>query len=110
MVVALLAEGNPLETVPWDHWGVWGVLAFQSLLVTLVGYGVWYRMMRNFPVNQVMPFTLLIPLFGVLSGILFLDEPLTWFMLIGGAATLAGVAICVIRRPALVEASTKGGL
>jgi O-acetylserine/cysteine efflux transporter len=75
-----------------------------------VGYGVWYRMMRNFPVNQVMPFTLLIPLFGVLSGILFLDEPLTWFMLIGGAATLAGVAICVIRRPALVEASTKGGL
>jgi O-acetylserine/cysteine efflux transporter len=57
-----------------------------------------------------MPFTLLIPLFGVLSGILFLDEPLTWFMLIGGAATLAGVGICVIRRPALVEASTKSGL
>jgi len=110
LIVALLVEGNPLETVPWDHWGVWGVLAFQSLLVTLVGYGVWYRMMRNFPVNQVMPFTLLIPLFGVLSGILFLDEPLTWFMLIGGAATLAGVGICVIRRPALVEASTKSGL
>jgi hypothetical protein len=31
-------------------------------------------------------------------------------MLIGGAATLAGVGICVIRRPALVEASTKSGL
>jgi O-acetylserine/cysteine efflux transporter len=109
LIVAFLTEGNPLETVPWEHWGVWGVLAFQSLLVTLVGYGVWYRMMRNFPVNQVMPFTLLIPLFGVLSGMLFLDEPLTWLMLIGGLATLAGVAICVIRRPALVAASTKGG-
>ena len=110
LIVALLAEGNPLETVPWDHWGVWGVLAYQSILVTLVGYGVWYRMMRNFAVNQVMPFTLSIPLFGVLSGILFLGEPLTWFMVIGGVATLAGVAICVIRRPALAQAATKGGL
>jgi O-acetylserine/cysteine efflux transporter len=110
LIVALLVEGNPLETVPWDHWGVWGVLAYQSVLVTLIGYGVWYRMMRTFPVNQVMPFTLLIPLFGVMSGILFLEEPLTWLMVIGGIATLAGVAICVIRRPALAQAATKGGL
>jgi O-acetylserine/cysteine efflux transporter len=110
LVVALLTEGNPIETVPWDHWGVWAVLAFQSVLVTLVGYGIWYRMMRHFPVNQVMPFTLSIPMFGVLSGILFLEEPLTWLMVIGGVATLAGVAICVIRRPALAEPATKGGL
>jgi O-acetylserine/cysteine efflux transporter len=35
---------------------------------------------------------------------------LTWLMVIGGVATLAGVAICVIRRPALAEPATKGGL
>jgi O-acetylserine/cysteine efflux transporter len=110
LIVALLTEGNPIETVPWNHWGVWAVLAFQSILVTLIGYGIWYRMMRRFPVNQVMPFTLLVPLFGVLSGIVFLEEPLTWLMVIGGVATLAGVAICVIRRPALAEPATKGGL
>jgi O-acetylserine/cysteine efflux transporter len=57
-----------------------------------------------------MPFTLSIPLFGVLSGIHFLGEPLTWFMVFGGVATLSGVAICVIRRPALAQAATKGGL
>jgi O-acetylserine/cysteine efflux transporter len=109
LLVALLIEGNPIEIVPWDHWGVWGVLAYQSLLVTVLGYSIWYRMMRIFPVNQVMPFTLSVPLFGVLAGILLLGEPLTWFMVIGGIATLAGVAICVIRRPALTQAATQSG-
>ena len=110
LIVAFLTEGNPIETVPWDHWGVWAVLAFQSILVTLVGYGIWYRVMRRYPVNQVMPLTLSVPLFGVLSGVIFLGEPLTWPMVIGGVATLAGVSICVIRKPALVEPATKGGL
>lgn len=110
LIVAFLTEGNPLGTVPWRDGGLWAVIGFQAILVTLVGYGIWYRMMRRFPVNQVMPFTLLVPLFGVLSGILFLNEPLTWPMAVGGAATLLGVGICVIRRPAVVEPSTKGGL
>jgi len=46
----------------------------------------------------------------VLSGILFLDESLTLPKLICSAATIAGVAIIVVRRPRIVEPSTKGGL
>ena len=40
----------------------------------------------------------------------FLDERLTVPMLIGSAATIAGVAIIVVRRPRVVAPSTKGGL
>jgi O-acetylserine/cysteine efflux transporter len=91
-------------------WRAWGAIAYQVVLVTIFGYGVWYSVMRRHPINQVMPFTLLVPLFGVLSGIIFLDERLTVPMLIGSAATIAGVAIIVVRRPRVVAPSTKGGL
>jgi O-acetylserine/cysteine efflux transporter len=50
-----------------------------------------------------MPFTLLVPIIGVLSAALFLDEPLTWRVLLGGAATIAGVAVIVLRRPRLAD-------
>lgn len=108
LVVALLTEGNPLETVDWSDLAVWGVLGFQVFLVVIFGYGVWYSMMRRFAVNQVMPFTLLVPVFGVLSSVALLDERLTWPMVVGGIATLIGVGICVLRRPTVVADATKG--
>jgi O-acetylserine/cysteine efflux transporter len=74
------------------------------------GYGVWYDLMRRFAVNQVMPFTLLVPVFGVLSGVIFFGDPLTLAILIGGACTVVGVAIVVIRRPRVVAPSTRAGL
>jgi O-acetylserine/cysteine efflux transporter len=66
--------------------------------------------MRRFSVNQVMPFTLLVPLFGVLSGVIFFHDRLTLLMLIGGLCTIAGVAIIIIRRPRVIAPSTKAGL
>jgi O-acetylserine/cysteine efflux transporter len=110
ILVALAVEGSPLETIAWGDPAVWGVLAFQVFLVVIFGYGVWYTMMRRFPINQVMPFTLLVPVFGVLSSVLLLDEALTVPMLIGGVATLVGVGICVVRRPKVVAEATKGGM
>jgi O-acetylserine/cysteine efflux transporter len=66
--------------------------------------------MRRYNVNQVMPFTLLVPVFGVLSGVVFFDDRLTLPMLIGGLGTILGVAIIVVRRPRVVAPSTKAGL
>jgi O-acetylserine/cysteine efflux transporter len=57
-----------------------------------------------------MPFTLLVPVFGVLSGVVFFDDRLTLPMLIGGLGTILGVAIIVVRRPRVVAPSTKAGL
>ena len=62
------------------------MIAYQAVFVTVMGYGVWYRMMRRFPINQVMPFTLLVPVFGVISGVVLLGDPLTGLMLLGGGA------------------------
>lgn len=78
-------------------------VAYTALVSTMVGYGLWYRLIRTHPVTQVAPFSLLVPVFGVAFGQLFFDEPLSAQMLIGGAIAIVGVAIIVIRRPKLLE-------
>ena len=110
LVVSYLIEGNQWPTVFEVGMMGWGALLFQSVIVAIGSYLIWYNMMRRYPVNQVMPFTLLLPMIGVLSGHFILGEIITWQMVLGGAATLAGVAIVVIRRPAVVAPSTKTGI
>jgi len=110
IVVSYLIEGNQWPKVMDVGWMGWSALLFQAVVVAIFSYWIWYNMMRRYPVNQVMPFTLLLPMIGVLSGHFFLDEAITWQMLLGGLATLAGVAIVVIRRPAVVAPSTKTGI
>lgn len=105
-----LLEDGQIDALRAAGWIAWGSIAYQVIMVTIIGYGIWYWNMRRHPVNQVMPFTLLVPLFGVASGIVFFDERLTWPMIVGSCATLVGVAIIVIRRPRIIAPSTKGGL
>ena len=103
-------EDGQLSAIAAADWRLWLSVAFQALLVTIFGYSVWYRLMRRFSVNQVMPFTLLVPLFGVLSGVIFFDDRLTLLMMIGGLCTIVGIAIIIIRRPRVIAPSTKAGL
>ncbi|MFO1059849.1 MAG: EamA family transporter [Dongiaceae bacterium] len=110
LIVSALTEHGQLAALAAADWRVWASALFQAVLVTLFGYSVWYRMMRRFAVNQVIPFTLLVPVFGVLSGVLILGESLTLVMLAGAALTIVGVGIIVFRRPKLVEPATKGGI
>lgn len=110
LLVCWLLEGNQWLVLPAIGVAGWGALLFQSIVVAIFSYWIWYNMMRRYPVNQVMPFTLLLPLVGVLAGHVFLDEAVSWRMMLGGLATLAGVAIVVVRRPALVAPATKAGI
>jgi O-acetylserine/cysteine efflux transporter len=106
-LVSWLTEDGQIAAIAGAGWHVWASVAYQALLVTALGYAIWYTMMRRFPLNQVMPFTLLVPVSGVASGVFFLGDPLTVPMLIGGAATIVGVAIIVIRRPRVIAPATK---
>lgn len=86
----------------------WAAIAYQAVVVVILCYGLWYRLLRRYPVNQTMPWTLLVPVFGVASGVLVLDEPFTRNLAIGGAATVLGVAIILIRRPTTVDVKARG--
>lgn len=79
--------------------GLWPIL-YMAVFVSIVSHGLWYMLLHRYPINVTTPFALLTPVFGVLFGILILDEIFTWFTLAGGLIALAGVAIITVRRPA----------
>jgi len=97
----LLEEGQLAALRTIDGAAILSVL-YQVVFVVIFAYGLWYRLLRRYDVNQVMPFILLVPVFGVLSGILVLGEALSLQFIAGGALTLFGVGILVVRRPRLV--------
>lgn len=102
-VVSWLVEGDSWGRVGEAGFVGFGSVVYMALLVTIVGYGLWYRILRLYPVNLVMPYTLLVPVIGVAAGIGLLGEPLSWPIVVGGGATLVGVAIIVWRRPRLTD-------
>lgn len=102
-IASALFESGQIDSIVNASWAAWGAIAFMSIFVTIVGYGLWYYLLPRYPVNQTMPFILLMPVFGVLFGVWLLDELLSWQMIAGGVLTLAGVGVIVVRRPKLAE-------
>ncbi|WP_247881207.1 DMT family transporter [Skermanella sp. TT6] len=98
IAVSLLMETGQIEQIRAASWLGWGSIAYMAIMVTIVSYALWYPLVRRYPVNQTMPWTLLVPVFGVLSGVLLLGEPLTPAMVVGGSLTLVGVAVIMIRK------------
>jgi O-acetylserine/cysteine efflux transporter len=110
LVVSYAAEGDHWPHLADIGWGGAFALLYQAAVVAAFSYWIWYNLMRRYPINLVMPFMLLQPLIGAASGVVFRDEIITMPMVFGGIAILIGVAIIIIRRPAVIAPSTKTGI
>ena len=85
-----------------------GSFLYMALFAGVIGQGLWYRLVQRYQTNQVMPYTILVPVMAVVFGILVLGEALTWQLALGGAITISGVAIIVIRGPDIVAGEIAG--
>jgi O-acetylserine/cysteine efflux transporter len=94
-----LERGQEAALVSAD-WKAYGALLYNAIVVTIISYGFWYPLVRKYPMSFLMPFTLLVPVIGVLAGVMMLGDRLTWQMMLGGLATLTGVAVIALRGPA----------
>ncbi len=75
----------------------WGVVIYLGLVMTAVGYGVWYRLLGLYRVNQVMPYLMLMPVTTMISGVLLLDETITAITALGAAVVIAGVGFITLK-------------
>nr|WTB31359.1 EamA family transporter [Streptomyces sp. NBC_00830] len=108
--LSLLFEGwdrdaDALAALDWS--GV-GIIGYVAWITTVFGFGAWGFLLRHYPASSVAPFTLLVPVFGMSSAALLLDEsvsPLRWCaaaLLVGGVA-LTSLAGTRRPRPATTE-------
>jgi len=97
-VMSAIVETDHLAAIQSADWVVWGAVLYLGLVMTAFGYGLWYTLVRRNPVSQVAPFLLLLPVFTVIGGAIFLGESLSLQVMIGGAIVLAGVGLILFER------------
>lgn len=71
---------------------------YTALFASLVGYGIWNRLLSLYPSSAVVPFTLLVPVVGMTAAWLLMSEVPTTAELAGGLLLLGGVATAVLQR------------
>ena len=98
-LASLLLEENQFAALSAADGWVYFAILYQAIVIVVIGYGIWYWLLGRYDMNQAMPFTLLVPLFGVMSGVVFLGESLSLHFVIGGLLTIVGVGVIVLRRP-----------
>ena len=96
-IASYLLEDNQIEQIITASPAAWAAVVYLGLVMTALGYAMWYRLLGLYDVNMVIPFLLLLPVASVVGGYLFLDEILTTKIAIGGLLALAGVAIITLR-------------
>jgi O-acetylserine/cysteine efflux transporter len=71
------------------------VLIYLAFGATILGYGLWSRLLSRYPVSQVAPFSLLVPVVGLTSSALLLDERLGPLQVLGALLVMLGLLINV---------------
>ncbi len=72
--------------------GFWGLM-YQSILVAGFCFAAWTALLRRHRASQLVVFSFGQPLFGLLFGKLFRNDPLTLWLALGGAAIAGGILL-----------------
>ena len=86
-----------------DALPAWLGLAYTVLLGTVVGSGIWVWLMARHPAGTVAPFSMLVPVTGLLAGWWVLGETPALLELAGGALVVGGVLWSTLRPRAVAQ-------
>jgi len=77
----------------------WAAVGFSAIGASLFGHGATYYLVQRYDVSLISPLMLMSTLFGVMFGVLLLDDQLTLRIVLGGVLTLGGVLLITLRSP-----------
>jgi O-acetylserine/cysteine efflux transporter len=97
IIISMLFDGNPVNYILSANLNSWLTLAFLGLIMQPIAYGAWYFVLSKYPVNKVMPIMLLLPITGLITAIILLDEEPSKQVFIGGAVIIFGVCLILFR-------------
>ncbi len=92
-LTTLLIEGNPLPVFGGMTTMSWAGVLVLSFLGCVLPYALWYRLLMRYRVDEVMPFSVLMPVVGVILSILQLGEPVTVGLVAGGSILVIGLGV-----------------
>lgn len=102
-LLSAIFETGQIDALRSAGLGAWAAAIYLGLVMTALGYFLWNTLLVRHEVNRVAPFLLLLPVFSVIGGIVFLGEVITLSRLIGGGVVLGGVALIIFGKRAVVK-------
>ena len=90
LILSLLFEDYPLSKLVDVSPQIWLILTISATL-SLFGFFIWNHLISIYPVNQIVPFALLIPVFTLIASYLILGETTHRLALVGGLLAMGGV-------------------
>lgn len=87
-------------------WEASAAILFITLGSTAFGFGTWNWLLQLYPLGTIAPFTLLVPIFGMMSSVIWLDEPLELWKICAGILVISGLCFNLLG-PRLVATFSK---
>jgi len=89
LMVAVLSGTCTLRFTP----AVAASLLFQIVVVSFISFLTWFWLLRQYLASRLGVFSFLTPVFGVVLGVVLLDEPIELRFVLGAAMVLTGIVI-----------------
>lgn len=96
---SLLLENDAwaLATFKQASFKSWLSLGFIVYVSTLIGFGLWAHLLSQNIASKVMPFALLVPVFGMATSVLFTGEIVTWWKMLAMMLILSGLIFANVK-------------
>lgn len=95
--LTLATESRQIESLAAAPFEAAACLLFAGLIVSVGAHSAYYWILKRHDTNQVIPLTLLSPLFTVVLGAWLTNDRVGMQLVVGGLVALAGVTIIVLR-------------
>ncbi|WP_413190578.1 EamA family transporter [Psychrobacter sp. AT9] len=90
-------EAWQLATFTQASFKSWLSLGFIVYISTLIGFGLWAHLLAQNTASKVMPFALLVPIFGMATSVLFTGEVVTWWKMLAMMLILSGLILANVK-------------
>jgi len=97
LLISLVIEEGQWESIKSANLVDWSIVFYLSFIMTVIGYSVWYHLLRICDVSKISPFLMLLPVTSIMAGMVLLDEQFTLAMGIGGLLVMIGVASTLVK-------------
>ena len=93
-----LLETGQLESVMRGGWQFGLAWLFAVVGVSIFGHGGFYSLIKKYDISLLTPLTLMTPIWGVVFGIILLNEPISARLVLGSVISLSGVLVIAVRQ------------
>jgi len=97
-VMSFIFETNQIEFITKASMSIWLAVLYLGIIMTALGYYFWNTLIRSYTIEKIAPFLLLLPVFSLLGGVLFLGEMISGAKMFGGLIVILGVAFVSLEK------------